>query len=150
MERLTRPTFDNAAVYIGQFKNYDTGDIAAEMSVAAIRECVYRLAEYESTGLMPEDIKLMVQCAFEDDDWTPTEEKMPTERESKIPGLGRFSAPVLVTWVDTTSDKSYPEDRFVRESYTRNGEFTLNHINGDLVAVAWKPMPEPSTFYPDK
>ena len=76
--------------------------------------------------------------------WIPVTEGMPPERESIIPGFGTVSKPVLVTWVDPTSDRHYPEDRFVRESATRNGEFRLTHINGDLVAVAWKPYPAPA------
>lgn len=81
----------------------------------------------------------------EENRWIPVTERMPEERNSIVPGLGTVSKPVLVTWVDPTSDKHFPEDRFVRESITRNGEFTLSHINGDLVPVAWKPYPKPST-----
>lgn len=84
----------------------------------------------------------------EEDRWIPVTERMPEERNSIVPGLGTVSKPVLVTWVDPTSDKNFPEDRFVRESITRNGEFTLSHINGDLVPVAWKPYPKPSKEEP--
>ena len=75
--------------------------------------------------------------------WIPVTEGMPEERQSVVPGLGTVSKPVLVTWMDPTSDKPYPDNCFVREGITRNGEFTLNHINGDLVAVAWMPQPRP-------
>lgn len=76
-------------------------------------------------------------------DWIPVTQGMPPERESIVRGLGTVSKPVLVTWVDPTSDKPFPDDRFVREGISRNGEFTISHINGDLVPVAWKPLPKP-------
>lgn len=75
--------------------------------------------------------------------WIPVTEGMPEERNSVVPGLGTVSKPVLVTWLDPTSDKQYPDNCFVREGITRNGEFTLTHINGDLIPVAWMPQPEP-------
>ena len=75
--------------------------------------------------------------------WIPVAERMPEERKSFVPGLGTVSKPVLVTWLDPTSDKPYPDNCFVREGITRNGEFTLSHINGDLVPVAWMPQPKP-------
>lgn len=75
--------------------------------------------------------------------WIPVTERMPEERQSVVPGLGTVSKPVIVTWLDPTSDKPYPDNCFVREGITRNGEFTLHHINGDLVPVAWMPQPKP-------
>ena len=80
--------------------------------------------------------------------WIPVTERMPEERKSFVPGIGMVSKPVLVTWVDPFSEKAYPDNCFVREGITRNGEFTLNHINGDLVPVAWMPQPKP--FKPAK
>lgn len=75
--------------------------------------------------------------------WIPVTERMPEERNSVVPGLGTVSKPVLVTWLDPTSNKQYPDNCFVREGITRNGEFTITHINGDLIPVAWMPQPEP-------
>lgn len=75
--------------------------------------------------------------------WIPVTERLPEEHKSVVPGLGMVSKPVLVTWVDPFSKKAYPGNSFVREGITRNGEFTLNHINGDLVPVAWMPQPKP-------
>lgn len=60
MERLTK-TFDglcagdNTVAYIGQYKQYDA-DIPIEMSTAAVREVLKKLAAYEDTGLEPEEI----------------------------------------------------------------------------------------------
>lgn len=92
----------------------------------------------EKSIIRPENIEEEVNP------WIPVAERMPDEHPSLIPGLGTVSYPVLVTWVDPTSNKPYPHDRFIRESISRNGEFTLNHINGDLVAVAWKSLPAPA------
>lgn len=75
--------------------------------------------------------------------WIPVAEGMPEEHQSVVPGLGTVSKPVLVTWMDPTSDKPYPDNCFVREGITRNGEFTIHHINGDLVPLAWMPQPKP-------
>lgn len=77
-------------------------------------------------------------------EWILTETEMPKERPSAIAGLGDFSEPVLVTWVDKASEKPFPEDRFVRDGFTRNGEFVNKSYNGDLVPVAWMPMPDPA------
>lgn len=76
--------------------------------------------------------------------WIPVAEGVPEEHNSVVPGLGTVSKPVLVTWVDPNSAHEYPEDRFVREGITRNGEFTLSHINGDLIPIAWKSLPAPA------
>jgi len=75
--------------------------------------------------------------------WIPVTERLPEEHVSAVPGLGMVSKPVLVTWLDPTSDKAYPENCFVRECITRNGEFTIQHINGDIIPVAWMPRPKP-------
>lgn len=77
-------------------------------------------------------------------EWISSEKEMPKERPSAIAGLGYFSAPVLVTWVDKTSENPRPQDRFVREGYTRNGKFVNKSYNGDLVPVAWMPLPGPA------
>ena len=75
--------------------------------------------------------------------WIPVTERLPEEHKSVVPGLGTVSKAVLVSWVDPFSKNAYPDNSFVREGITRNGEFTLNHINSDLVPVAWMPTPEP-------
>ena len=56
MERLTKRAFD-AVVYVGPDAQYQsTGDTAAEMSPQEIRNALKRLADYEDTGLTPEQI----------------------------------------------------------------------------------------------
>ncbi|MBR2048300.1 MAG: hypothetical protein IJ960_06845 [Oscillospiraceae bacterium] len=75
--------------------------------------------------------------------WIPVTERLPEERPSAISGLGDFSPPVLVAWVDTTSPNPYPRNCFVREGHTRNGKFCNKSYNGDLIPIAWQPLPEP-------
>ena len=106
---------------------------------------VHRIGEYPHINI-GEALTMAIDALRENEEhrWIPVTEGMPEERQSIVPGLGTVSKPVLVTWVDPTSDKPYPEDRFVRECITRNGEFTISHINGDIVPVAWMPHPKPS------
>lgn len=56
MERLTK-RINGVVTYIGKENSYDTGQIAAEMNTAARREILGRLADYEDTGLTPEQIR---------------------------------------------------------------------------------------------
>lgn len=53
MERLTMRR-NGVVTYIGKENSYDTGQIAAELNVAARREILERLADYEDTGLSPQ------------------------------------------------------------------------------------------------
>lgn len=52
MGRLTK-RINGVVTYIGKWNSYDTGQIAAELNVAARREILERLADYEDTGLWP-------------------------------------------------------------------------------------------------
>ena len=55
-KRLTaRNTF--GVVYVGKHRKTPDMDVAGGMKVAAYREIMDRLAEYEDTGLTPEQIK---------------------------------------------------------------------------------------------
>lgn len=65
MERFTRRAH-TAVVYIRPEAQYqDTGDIPAEMSTPAIRAAIHRLAEYEDTGLTPEQITILASDKLE-------------------------------------------------------------------------------------
>lgn len=65
MERITRRAYE-AVVYIGPDAQYQTtGDIPAEMSAPAIRAAMHRLADYEDTGLEPEQIKNLANEKYE-------------------------------------------------------------------------------------
>ena len=58
MERLTKRTC-GVVVYVGAHENTTTGQIPCEVSAAGVREMMERLAAYEDTWLMPDEIKSM-------------------------------------------------------------------------------------------
>lgn len=55
MERLTERT-QSAVLYTGRHTKLPGIDCAGTMKVAAVRECMERLAAYEDTGLTPEEL----------------------------------------------------------------------------------------------
>lgn len=63
MGRLTKPA-GGTVVYAGGYKEYEGGDIPAEVSPQGVRELLVRLAEYEDTGLTPGEIKSMQEEHF--------------------------------------------------------------------------------------
>ena len=65
MERLTERVGENGrtVIYVGEHKQYEDGDITCEISDAAKREVLKRLAAYEDTGLEPEQVKAFVSTA---------------------------------------------------------------------------------------
>ena len=63
MGRLTKRA-GGTVVYAGRYKQYEGGDIPAEVSPQGVRELLVRLAEYEDTGLMPGEIKSMQEEHF--------------------------------------------------------------------------------------
>lgn len=60
MDRLTERNGRQVA-YIGKHTKLPGLDSAGSMKVAAQRECMERLAEYEDTGLTPEQIKELLR-----------------------------------------------------------------------------------------
>lgn len=54
-QRLTKRNSTGVA-YVGKHTKLPGLDVAGTMRVAAVRECMQRLAEYEDTGLTPEQI----------------------------------------------------------------------------------------------
>jgi hypothetical protein len=54
-QRLTERNGAGVA-YVGKHSKVPGLDTAGTMRVAAVRECMQRLAEYEDTGLSPEQI----------------------------------------------------------------------------------------------
>lgn len=61
MERLTERRGGAEVGYIGKHTKLPGLDCASTMRVAATREVMERLAEYEDTGLSPEQIKNLLQ-----------------------------------------------------------------------------------------
>lgn len=62
MERLTERT-QSAVLYMGRYTKLPGIDCAGTMKVAAVRECMERLAAYEDTGLTPEEINQRLRQA---------------------------------------------------------------------------------------
>ena len=60
MAMLTE-TRDDTVYYTGKHTQLPGMECAGTMRVAAIRDVMQRLAEYEATGLEPEEIKSMAQ-----------------------------------------------------------------------------------------
>lgn len=63
MKRLTKRTC-GVVVYVGTHENTTTGQIPCEVSAAGVREMMERLAAYEDTWLMPDEIKSMQEEHF--------------------------------------------------------------------------------------
>lgn len=69
MGRLTKRA-EGTVIYAGGYKQYEGGDIPAEVSTQGVRELLVRLAEYEDTGLGPEqceNAKAIIESVFSDD-----------------------------------------------------------------------------------
>lgn len=62
MGRLTKRA-GGTVVYAGGYKQYEGGDIPAEVSPQGVRELLVRLAEYEDTGVAPEDVLTVHEMA---------------------------------------------------------------------------------------
>lgn len=62
MERLTR-RINGVVVYVGAKNPYSTGQIPCEVEPAGVREMMDRLAAYEDTGRMPEEVTA-IQCTL--------------------------------------------------------------------------------------
>lgn len=60
MDRLTERT-GNQVTYIGKHTRVPGLESAGSMRVAATRDVMQRLADYEDTGLSPEQIKNLLQ-----------------------------------------------------------------------------------------
>lgn len=58
MERLTQRT-NGVVVYVGAHNEETGGQIPCEVGSQGVREILARLAEYEDTGLTPEDIEAL-------------------------------------------------------------------------------------------
>lgn len=60
MERLTQRT-NGVVVYVGAHNRGGGGQTSFEVSSRGVREILTRLAEYEDTGLMPEEVSALIK-----------------------------------------------------------------------------------------
>lgn len=90
MERVTRRAGPDTVIYIGGHHQHTSGDIPAEINTAGIRDILKRLADYEDTGLTPQEIAALMN---------PAAQKMTDAIVEAIPQLVQFiveNAPKLV------------------------------------------------------
>lgn len=97
-------------------------------SPAKKEELVQRLAEYENTGLEPEEIRRQQDAPV----WIPVEERLPEDNKYILLSFDNFSTPL---------PGRYEEDQ-------EGGAFYLGScdrpcICQDLLVNAWQPLPEP-------
>lgn len=63
-KRLTARLNENAVVYVGKYMDHETGDIPDELTTAAVREVLKKLADYEDSGLDPEKLRSNADIGF--------------------------------------------------------------------------------------
>ena len=93
-------------------------------------ELVTRLAEYEDTGLKPEEVLQLKKNAVR---WIPVTERLPDPESYILVSFENFSLPDIATYrVDEDgSGAFYPGD----EDYT--------YLSAGVFVNAWMPLPEP-------
>lgn len=103
-------------------------------SPAKKEELVQRLAEYENTGLEPEEIGRQRGALG----WIPVEERLPDEKEFlKSYRRNRYAAEFIVMIEGAT----LPTTLYFRDGVWADEE------NNHYRVIAWKPLPEP--YRPD-
>ena len=92
-------------------------------------ELVTRLAEYEDTGLNPEEVLRLKKNAVQ---WIPVTERLPDPESYILVSFENFSLPDIATYrVDEDgSGAFYPGD----EDYT--------YLSAGVFVNAWMPLPE--------
>lgn len=98
---------------------------------------VNALAEYENTGLTPEEIKMLNGKGADapaNDGWIPVEERLPEEKKSVLVQWEKYDRHLNVTltyldvmWLDDAEEKVFE---------------TINGVPNGKV-IAWRPLPEP-------
>lgn len=92
------------------------------------QDLVDRLAEYENTGLMPDQIRWMLDR----ERWTPVEEKVPDSGIYIFLSFTNFTLPMI---------GRYEKDSDGGAFYIGDEEETC--VSQDLYVNAWRPLPEP-------
>lgn len=107
MGRLTQRN-GNTVLYVGNRCKYPGIDQAGTMKVAAMRECMERLADYEDTGLTPEELREVKQAMAE---------MMPQILERIV-----VLAPQMVDAIRTAMERMTPEQitKLLQEHLQKN------------------------------
>ena len=119
------------------------GQIITEEVREKLYGALYKLLDYENTGLDPDD----VEGLKEENRWIPTSDRLPKERESifaKFKGTDKWnpamfertSGKVLVT-VEYTN-----KERITQIAHTNDGNWRMDVSLGGNI-IAWMPLPEP-------
>lgn len=109
-------------------------------SPAKKEELVQRLAEYEKTGLEPEEIKELAKTIIAlgkmlANNWIPVEKRLPETDDYILLSFANFTLPAVGRYEinDSGSGAFYLGDCDEEDTC----------INQDLFVNAWQPLPEP-------
>lgn len=103
-------------------------------------ELVQRLAEYENTGLEPDEItelvsKVIALQALMLQHWIPVEKRLPETGDYVLLSFSNFTLPAIGRY-ETDEDGS-------RAFYLGDCDEEDTCISQDLIVNAWMPLPEP-------
>lgn len=103
-------------------------------------ELVQRLAEYENTGLEPDEIRELVSKVIAlgllvMQDWIPVEKRLPETSDYILLSFANFSLPAIGRY-ETDSDGN-------SAFYLGDCDEEDTCISQDLFVNAWMPLPEP-------
>ena len=152
MNRLTARTTNWHAYYPECFKAPCNGDgCKKEMCDFSIEICS-KLADYEDTGLTPEQIRQIDElyaekCRELSDEWIPCSDRMPEERESifaKFKGTDQWRSAMFEKISDNVIVTVEFEDgkRMSMKGYTVDGKWKPDTAVKCKV-IAWMPLPSP-------
>lgn len=135
---------------------------AGQMITKELRQKIYgalwKLMEYEDTGLSPEEVeevnkfegsngqKWLLEIAKHR--WIPVSERLPEEHDSifaKFKGTDKWSNAMFERASDDVNITYEFEDgtRKTATSYTIDGEWKLEHRITKRKVIAWQPLPAP-------
>lgn len=109
-------------------------------SASKKEELVQRLAEYENTGLEPDEIRELVSKVIAlgllvMQDWIPVEKRLPETSDYILLSFANFSLPAIGRY-ETDSDGN-------SAFYLGDCDEEDTCISQDLFVNAWMPLPEP-------
>lgn len=157
MNRLTARTTNGHAYHPECFKPPCNGDGCKKELCEFSVEICSRLADYEDTGLTPEQIRKIDELYAEKcrelaeerkkHEWIPVEERLPEEHEN-ILGTFMYKDIMPVMMLKENSDDVIVTVEFENgatistKGYTVGGEWKTD-MNGKDKVIAWMPLPSP-------
>lgn len=114
---------------------------------------LWKLMEYEDTGLSPDEIEECMDDGKDtdvliNDRWIPVSERLPEEHDSifkKFKGTHKWVTGMFEKESDKVNVTIEFEDgtRKTTTSYTLDGEWKLENRLVKMKVIAWKPFPDP-------